>query len=101
MATYNKLPAEVFDIYKDFSAPLGSDTIQSIVAVTSINERTGLDSTADIVATSPPPSISGSKVFYWVKGGAVSEQHKVTITIATAGGREFSDVDHIVVWSGA
>jgi hypothetical protein len=102
MDTFQKTPEESYDIYKDFAAPLGSDSIASITRVTSVNERTGADSTSEIIAASPAPSVVGAKVYYWVKknGGIAGERHKVTVEILTAGGRTFVSTNHIEIWEG-
>lgn len=75
-----KTPYEAFLCSMDFAAQTGMDSI-TVVSVTAVNMSNGTNSTGAVIATSPAPVVSGSKVIYMAQGGNVGEQHRVSIKV--------------------
>ena len=73
-----KQPWEEYDCSVDLGADLAVGETLVLDAVTAINVATSADSTAAVIATSPAPQISGTKVLWRTKDGADTEQHKIT-----------------------
>jgi len=85
--TIYKTPFEQFAVSVDFTAELGpGNTISSIAAVTALSNLTGLNSTAEVVAATPVPSIStsGTAVSFEVCGGVIGETHTVSVQIVSS-----------------
>jgi len=75
----------------DFKKDSPDETLDAdSISVTSINQKTGTDSSVAIIAAAPAPSIpAGTKqVRFYVKGGAHGETHKITVKVATTGGTQ-------------
>jgi hypothetical protein len=88
--TVYKCPFEQFAVSLDFSADVGSgNAIASITAVTATSNLTGLDSTAEVVASSPAPAISGTAVVFTVVGGVAGERHTVAVQIVSSIGEKY------------
>jgi len=90
--TIYKCPFEQFAVSIDFSADVGvGSTVASISAVTAASNLTGLDSTAEVIASSPAPAISssGTAVIFEVTGGVVGETHTVSVQVVTSLGEKY------------
>ena len=88
--TVYKAPFEQFGISLDFAADIGSgNRIASIASVTAVNDLSGLDSTAEVIATSPAPMISGTAVAFTVQGGVVGETHTIAVQIVSSIGEKY------------
>ena len=89
--TIYKFPYEQFAVSLDFSADIGpGNTVTSINAVTAINNLTQANSTAEVIAASPAPSISssGTAVAFEVTGGVVGETHLISVQIVSSIGEK-------------
>jgi len=84
-----KQPYEEIDLSVDFAAGLSGSETLSLDSVKAYNFQTGNETTTTIIATSPPPSISGSKAQFRVKAGTTGENHKITVRVGTSGGQKF------------
>jgi len=90
--TIYKSPYEQFGVSLDFSADIGpGNTLTSINAVTAINNLTQTDSTAEVIAAAPAPSISssGTAVAFEVTGGVVGETHLISVRIVSSVGERY------------
>lgn len=66
--------------------------------VTAFDKTLGADASAAIVASSPAPSINGSKVTFWYQGGDVGRSYVISVEVQTSAGRTLEgDVDLTVV----
>ena len=98
LMTIYKAPFEQFTVSLDFSADIGvGDSVASITGVTATSNLTGLDSTAQVIASSPAPQISGTAVVFTLAGyaaggptgGAVGERHTITVQIVSSTGEKY------------
>jgi molybdopterin-binding protein len=88
--TIYKAPFEQFAVSLDFAADIGSgNSIASIVSVKAVSDLTGLDSTEEVIATTPAPTISGTAVAFEVTGGAVGETHTISVQIISSIGEKY------------
>jgi hypothetical protein len=88
--TVYKSPFEQFAVSLDFSADIGAgNSIASITSVTATSNLTGLNSTAQVIASSPSPQISGTAVVFEVMGGVVGETHTVSVQIVSSIGEKY------------
>lgn len=87
MALITKTAYEKDSYYVDFVSRLAAGETITLVSVTSINMATGLDSTAEIIASAPAPSVSGTQVIFWYQGGAAGEEHVISARVATSNNR--------------
>jgi hypothetical protein len=88
--TVYKTPYEQFAVSLDFTADIGAgNSIASITAVTATSDLTRLDSTEEVIASSPVPAISGTAVIFTVTGGAVGERHTVSVQIVSSIGEKY------------
>ena len=88
--TIYKAPFEQFAVSLDFAADVGpGNGVASITAVTARSNLTGLVSTAEVIASSPPPQISGTAVVFEVTGGAGGETHTILVQIVSAIGEKY------------
>jgi len=90
--TVYKCPFEQFEVSLDFSADIGAgNTLSSISAVTAVNDLTQTDSTAEVVAATPAPTISasGTAVVFEVTGGVVGETHLISVQIVSSVGEKY------------
>lgn len=77
-----KQPSELFPVSMDFAADLAVGETISTPTVTARNEKTGADSSAQVI--SGTPSVSAGKVIQKVTGGVDGENHIVTFKIVTS-----------------
>ena len=92
--TIYKSPYEQFGVSLDFSSDIGAgNTVTSISAVTAINNLTQANSTAEVIAAAPVPSISssGTAVAFQVTGGVVGESHLISVQIVTSVGEKHQE----------
>jgi hypothetical protein len=83
--TIYKAPYEQFAVSLDFAADIGTgNSIASITAVTATSSLSGLDSTEEVIASSPAPAISGTGVVFTVQGGVVGERHTIAVQIVSS-----------------
>jgi len=88
--TIYKCPFEQYAVSLDFSADLGAgNTIASLSAVTATNNLTQADSTAEVVAPTPAPTISGTAAIFDVMGGAVGETHTISVRVVSSSGEKY------------
>jgi hypothetical protein len=88
--TVYKAPFEQFAVSLDFSADIGAgNSIASITSVTARNNLSKLDSTAEVIASSPAPSISGTAVNFTVTGGVAGETHTIAVEIVSSIGEKY------------
>jgi hypothetical protein len=88
--TIYKDPYEQFGVALDFSADMGQGNgIASITAVKAVNNLTGANSTAEVIASSPAPSISGTSVSLTVTGGVAGEIHTISVQIISSIGEQY------------
>jgi hypothetical protein len=90
--TIYKTPFEQYTVSIDFSADVGAgNTVASIAAVTAVSNLTGLDSTAEVIASLPAPGISssGTAVIFGVTGGVVGETHTISVQIVSSLGEKY------------
>ena len=90
--TVYKSPYEQFGVSLDFSEDIGAgNTITSISAVTAVNNLTQANSTAEVIAAAPVPSISasGTAVAFEVTGGVVGETHLISVQIVSSVGEKY------------
>ena len=90
--TVYKNPYEQFGVSLDFSNDVGAgNTIASINAVTAISNLTGLDSTSEVIAAMPAPSISssGTAVAFEVTAGVPGETHTVFVQVVSSIGEKY------------
>lgn len=78
LLTVGKTPFEAFNCSVDFTPVAGADGI-TLIRVVSTNLQTGVDSTSEVIAVSPAPSVVGSTdvVTFRVQGGINRETHIV------------------------
>ena len=92
MTVYKK-PFEQFGIEIDFSADVGAgNTVASITAVKATNQLTGADSTTQVIASTPAPSIvspGNTGVAFEVTGGAAGETHTIAVQIVSSIGEKY------------
>lgn len=82
MHEITKLPYEVFPILVSFVHDLDPDeTVPGSPSVTCINNKTGLDSKAEIVQSNVLTGTTDVKVV--IKGGTLNEVHKITVRLTT------------------
>jgi hypothetical protein len=87
--TIYKAPFEQFAISIDLAADIGTgNRIASITAVTATSDLTRLDSTEEVIASSPAPAISGTAVVFTVMGGVVGERHTISVQIVSSIGEK-------------
>jgi len=92
--TIYKSPYEQFGVALDFSADIGSgNTLTNISAVTAANYLTQANSTAEVIAAIPAPSISasGTAVMFEVTGGEVGETHLISVEILSSIGEKHQE----------
>ena len=92
--TIYKSPFEQFAVSLDFSARLGAgNTLTSINAVAAVNNLTQANSTAEVIAPAPAPSIStsGTAVVFEVTGGVVGETHLISVEIVSSIGEKHQE----------
>lgn len=88
--TIYKAPFEQFSVSLDFAADIGAGNgIASITAVTAVSSLSGLDSTAEVLAATPAPAISGTAVVFTVQGGVVGERHTISVQIVSSIGEKY------------
>jgi hypothetical protein len=88
--TVYKAPFEQFAVSLDFAADIGAgNSIASIIAVTAVSNLSGLDSTAEVVASDPPPQISGTAVSFEVTGGVAGQTHTISVQIVSNVGEKY------------
>jgi hypothetical protein len=88
--TIYKAPFEQFEVSLDFAADIGSgNSIASIVSVTATSNLTDLVSTAEVIAASPAPEISGTAAVFTVTGGAAGETHTIAVQIVSSIGEKY------------
>lgn len=90
--TVYKTPFEQFGIAIDFTTDLGTgNTIAGISAVTAVNNLTQADSTAEVIAATPPPTVSssGTAVVFEVSGGVVGETHAISVQVVSSIGEKY------------
>lgn len=88
--TVYKAPFEQFAVSLDFAADIGSgNSLASISAVTAMNNLTQANSTAEVIASTPPPTISGTAVAFEVTGGVVGETHTISVQIVSSIGEKY------------
>ena len=88
--TVYKTPFEQFAVSLDFAADIGAgNSIASITAVTATSDLTRLDSTAEVIASSPAPAISGTGVVFTVRGGVAGERHTIAVQIVSSIGEQY------------
>jgi hypothetical protein len=54
-----------------------------------VNNLTQADSTAGVIASEPPPAISGTAVVFEVTGGVVGETHTISVQIISSIGEKY------------
>ncbi len=84
-----KQPSEELDCSIEFAADLAVGETLVLDGVTAINIATGADSTSLVIATSPAPQISGTKLLWRTKDGLDTQQHKITAKVHTSAGQKF------------
>jgi len=92
--TIYKSPYEQFGVSLDFSADIGAgNTVSSINAVTATNNLTQANSTAEVIAIAPAPSVSssGTAVVFQVTGGVVGESHLISVQIVSSIGEKHQE----------
>ena len=88
--TIYKAPFEQFAVSLDFAADLGTgNSIASITAVTATSDLTRLDSTEEVIASSPAPAISGRGVVFTVRGGVAGDRHTIAVQIVSSIGEKY------------
>ena len=88
--TIYKAPFEQFAVSLDFASDIGAgNSIAGITAVTATSDLTRLDSTEEVIASSPAPAISGTGVVFTVRGGVVGERHTIAVQIVSRIGEQF------------
>lgn len=88
--TVYKCPYEQFAVSLDFSADIGTGkSIASITAVTATSDLTRLESTEEVIASSPAPAISGTAVVFTVVGGVAGERHTIAVQIVSSIGEKY------------
>jgi hypothetical protein len=88
--TVYKTPFEQFAVSLDFASDIGAgNSIASITAVTATSDLTRLDSTEEVIASSPAPAISGTGVIFAVMGGVVGERHTIAVQIVSSIGEQY------------
>lgn len=93
-----KQPFEALDCALDFQNVLAAGaSIASITSVTAQDTLTGTDSTAAVLATSPPPAISGSQVQFRVQDGADGGRHLITVRIVASNGEQFESEVKLII----
>lgn len=92
-----KKPAEKLNVSVEFVDVLGGNT-PTLVSVTAINVATEASTTSEVIATSPAPSLSGTKVTWQCIAGQAGGLHRMTATVSSSTGEVFqADVDLRVV----
>jgi len=92
--TIYKSPYEQFGVSLDFTAAIGAgNTLTGISAVTAVNNLTQANSTAEVIAPTPAPSISssGTAVVFQVTGGVVGETHLISVEIVSSIGEKHQE----------
>ena len=88
--TIYKAPYEQFAVSLDFAADIGTgNSIASITAVTATSDLTRLDSTEEVIASSPAPAISGRGVVFTVRGGVAGDRHTIAVQIVSSIGEQY------------
>jgi hypothetical protein len=96
--TIYKAPYEQFGVSVDFAADIGAgNSIASITAVTAMSNLMQLDSTPEVIASTPAPAISGTAVTFTLagkatggpSGGVVGERHTISVQIVSSIGEKY------------
>jgi len=83
--TIYKTPFDRFAVSFDFAAEVKADnSVASIASITATSDLTKLDTTAEVIASSPAPGISGTVVTFWVQGGVAGETHSIAVQIVSS-----------------
>lgn len=91
LLTVNKTAFESFTCSMDFTQVIGSDGL-TIVSVTATNIKTGANTTAIVISTSPAPSVlpGTDKVAFRVQSGTVGDTHQISVKISdNSNGQQF------------
>jgi len=93
-APINKYPYQKDSYYIDFIEQLNAgETITSFTVTSQLDFwGTFTDSTAEIISTTPAPSLSGTQVTFWYQAGNAGERHVVSVDVVTSGGRQLVGV---------
>ena len=83
-----KQPYEALDCSIDFGADLNLGDTITISSCTAENVITGVNSTAIVIAASPAPAVSGTKVKFRLQGGNDGDQHKITVRVENQTGEQ-------------
>ncbi len=92
--TIYKSPYEQFAVSLDFGSHLGTgNTVTTITAVTAISNLAQANSTAEVIAAAPAPSISasGNAVKFQVTGGVVGETHLISVQVVSSIGEKHQE----------
>jgi hypothetical protein len=92
--TIYKAPFDQFSVSFDFAVEVkAGNSVASIASITATSDLTKLDSTAEVIASSPAPEISATVVTFWVQGGVVGETHTIAVQIISSiGERHQGDI---------
>jgi hypothetical protein len=81
----------------DFASLVSGGETLVLVSVTSVNVKTGADSTAALIATNPAPALNGTVVSFQLIDGQKGEHHLVTAKITIDGAETNGQLDVFVV----
>ena len=96
VGTITKQPSEELNSSVDFVDIMPAGDTLTLISVTAT--KGGASSTASVIATSPAPAVSGTKVTFRVIDGADCERHKITVKISDSSGEKYeADVDLMII----
>ena len=97
MSAIVKTPSEVDSYFLDFVNQLSTGETISTSSVTAYDVLNARDATAQIISTSPAPSVSGTQVIFWYQGGTVNGRYIIAVKVTTSLNRALEgDVDLLV-----
>jgi len=84
----DKQPFEEKNYAIDFAEQLETGETISLVSVEAVNVRSGGTTTAEIIATDPPPQVFGSEVRFRLVDGSHGDLHRLTAKVAGSTGQK-------------
>ena len=98
LGSITKQPYEVLDRYLDFAAEIHEGVTIELDSLKAVLLGDNSDSTEKMIGSNPAPSVSGTKVVFWIQNGADGEHHKITVKVIASDGQHLEgDIDLFVV----
>lgn len=86
MITITKTVYEKFGCYIDFANLLQAGETLTLGSVKATDVYTGADVSSTVIAATPAPGISGTKVTFWVQAGTAGHTYAISAQVTASGG---------------